>query len=53
MSLRVIREAMEIAKALGSVDMLRGQYLAAATERPWFSQKLTKLLVEVGFPAAA
>ena len=52
LSLQVIREAMEIAKRWDPSIMLAVNISPQQLKDPWFSQKLTKLLVEVGFPAA-
>jgi diguanylate cyclase (GGDEF)-like protein len=52
LSLQVIREAMEIAKRWDPSVMLAVNVSPQQLKDPWFSQKLTKLLVEVGFPAA-
>ena len=52
LSLRVIREAMEIAKRWDPSIMLAVNISPQQLKDPWFSQKLTKLLVEVGFPAS-
>lgn len=51
LSLQVIREAMEIAKAWDPSIMLAVNISPQQLKDPWFSQKLTKLLVETGFPA--
>ena len=52
LSLQVIREAMEIAKRWDPSIMLAVNISPQQLKDPWFSQKLTKLLVEIGFPAA-
>lgn len=52
LSLQVIREAMEIAKRWDPSIMLAVNISPQQLKDPWFSQKLTKLLVETGFPAA-
>ena len=52
LSLQVIREAMEVAKRWDPTIMLAVNISPQQLKDPWFSQKLTKLLVEVGFPAA-
>ena len=52
LSLQVIREAMEIAKRWDPSLMLAVNISPQQLKDPWFSQKLTKLLVETGFPAA-
>jgi len=52
LSLQVIREAMETAKRWDPSIMLAVNISPQQLKDPWFSQKLTKLLVEVGFPAA-
>jgi len=52
LSLQVIREAMEIAKRWDPSIMLAVNISPQQLKDPWFSQKLTKLLVEVGFPAS-
>ena len=52
LSLKVIREAMEIAKRWDPSLMLAVNISPQQLKDPWFSQKLTKLLVETGFPAA-
>jgi len=52
LSLQVIREAMEVAKRWDPSIMLAVNISPQQLKDPWFSQKLTKLLVEVGFPAA-
>lgn len=51
LSLLVIRDAMEIAKRWDPSIMLAVNISPQQLKDPWFSQKLTKLLVEVGFPA--
>ncbi|WP_432769272.1 MAG: EAL domain-containing protein [Sphingopyxis sp.] len=52
LSLQVVRQAMEIAKSWDSSIMLAVNISPQQLKDPWFSQKLTKLLVEVGFPAS-
>ena len=52
LSLRVIRDAMEIAKRWDPSIILAVNIAPQQLKDPWFSQKLTKLLVETGFPAA-
>lgn len=52
LSLRVIRDAMEIAKDWDPSIILAVNIAPQQLKDPWFSQKLTKLLVETGFPAA-
>ncbi|MBJ7500687.1 MAG: EAL domain-containing protein [Sphingopyxis sp.] len=52
LSLQVVRNAMEIAKRWDPSIMLAVNISPQQLKDPWFSQKLTKLLVEVGFPAA-
>lgn len=52
LSLQVIREAMEIAKRWDPSIMLAVNISPQQLKDPWFSQKLTKLLIEVGFPAS-
>ena len=52
LSLQVIRHAMEIAKRWDPSIMLAVNISPQQLKDPWFSQKLTKLLVEVGFPAS-
>jgi diguanylate cyclase (GGDEF)-like protein len=52
LSLQVIREAMEAAKRWDPSIMLAVNISPQQLKDPWFSQKLTKLLVEVGFPAS-
>ena len=52
LSLKVIREAMEIAKRWDPSILLAVNISPQQLKDPWFSQKLTKLLVETGFPAA-
>lgn len=52
LSLQVIREAMEIAKRWDPSITLAVNISPQQLKDPWFSQKLTKLLVEVGFPAS-
>ncbi|KTE08219.1 putative bifunctional diguanylate cyclase/phosphodiesterase [Sphingopyxis sp. H115] len=52
LSLQVIRDAMEIAKRWDPSIMLAVNISPQQLKDPWFSQKLTKLLVETGFPAA-
>ncbi|WP_338424276.1 putative bifunctional diguanylate cyclase/phosphodiesterase [Sphingopyxis kveilinensis] len=52
LSLLVIREAMEIAKRWDPSIVLAVNISPQQLKDPWFSQKLTKLLVETGFPAA-
>lgn len=51
LSLQVIRAAMEIAKRWDPSILLAVNISPQQLKDPWFSQKLTKLLVEVGFPA--
>lgn len=51
LSLQVIRDAMEMAKAWDPSIMLAVNISPQQLKDPWFSQKLTKLLVETGFPA--
>ncbi len=51
LSLQVIRHAMEIAKGWDPSVMLAVNISPQQLKDPWFSQKLTKLLVETGFPA--
>lgn len=51
LSLQVIRNAMEVAKGWDPSVMLAVNISPQQLKDPWFSQKLTKLLVEVGFPA--
>ena len=52
LSLQVIRHAMEIAKSWDPSILLAVNISPQQLKDPWFSQKLTKLLVEVGFPAS-
>ncbi|MDK2760714.1 MAG: EAL domain-containing protein [Sphingopyxis sp.] len=52
LSLRVIRQAMEAAKRWDPSIMLAVNISPRQLKDPWFSQKLTKLLIEVGFPAS-
>lgn len=52
LSLQVIREAMAIAKSWDPSIMLAVNISPQQLKDPWFSQKLTKLLVEMGFPAS-
>ncbi|MBL9069494.1 MAG: EAL domain-containing protein [Sphingopyxis sp.] len=51
LSLQVIRQAMEAAKSWDPAIMLAVNISPQQLKDPWFSQKLTKLLVETGFPA--
>jgi diguanylate cyclase (GGDEF)-like protein len=51
LSLQVIRQAMEAAKSWDPSLTLAVNVSPHQLKDPWFSQKLTKLLVEVGFPA--
>lgn len=52
LSLQVIRDAMEVAKGWDPSVVLAVNISPQQLKDPWFSQKLTKLLVEVGFPAS-
>ena len=52
LSLQVIREAMAIARAWDPSVSLAVNISPQQLKDPWFSQKLTKLLVESGFPAS-
>lgn len=52
LSLQVVRDAMEIAKSWDPSVVLAVNISPQQLKDPWFSQKLTKLLVEVGFPAS-
>ena len=52
LSLRVVRHAMEIARAWDPSIALAVNISPQQLKDPWFSQKLTKLLVETGFPAS-
>ena len=52
LSLQVIRQAMEVAKSWDPSIILAVNISPQQLKDPWFSQKLTKLLVEVGFPAS-
>jgi diguanylate cyclase (GGDEF)-like protein len=52
LSLLVIRNAMETAKRWDPSILLAVNISPQQLKDPWFSQKLTKLLVEVGFPAS-
>jgi len=52
LSLQVISRAMEIAKSWDPSIMLAVNISPQQLKDPWFSQKLTKLLVETGFPAS-
>ena len=52
LSLQVIRDAMEMAKRWDPSISLAVNISPQQLKDPWFSQKLTKLLVEVGFPAS-
>lgn len=51
LSLLVVREAMLIARLWASHIMLSINISPLQLKDPWFSQKLTKLIVETGFPA--
>ena len=51
LSLRVVARAMEIAKTWDPSITLAVNISPQQLKDPWFSQKLTKLLVETGFPA--
>ncbi|WP_257547664.1 bifunctional diguanylate cyclase/phosphodiesterase [Sphingopyxis sp. DBS4] len=51
LSLQVIGRAMEIAKGWDPSIVLAVNISPQQLKDPWFSQKLTKLLVETGFPA--
>ncbi|MBA3941480.1 MAG: GGDEF-domain containing protein [Sphingopyxis sp.] len=51
LSLKVIRDAMEIAKSWDPSITLAVNISPQQLKDPWFSQRLTKLLVETGFPA--
>ncbi|WP_422058930.1 putative bifunctional diguanylate cyclase/phosphodiesterase [Sphingopyxis sp.] len=51
LSLQVVRQAMEAAKGWDPSIMLAVNISPQQLKDPWFSQKLTKLLVETGFPA--
>jgi EAL domain-containing protein (putative c-di-GMP-specific phosphodiesterase class I) len=51
LSLQVVREAMLVARHWSSDIMLSINLSPLQLRDPWFSQKLTKLLVETGFPA--
>lgn len=51
LSLQVIREAMDVAKSWDPSIMLAVNISPQQLKDPWFSQKLTKLLVETGLPA--
>jgi len=51
LSLQVIKQAMEIAKGWDPSIVLAVNISPQQLKDPWFSQKLTKLLVETGFPA--
>lgn len=52
LSLTVIRDAMEIAKSWDPSITLAVNISPQQLKDPWFSQRLTKLLVETGFPAS-
>ncbi|MDX8357114.1 putative bifunctional diguanylate cyclase/phosphodiesterase [Sphingopyxis terrae] len=52
LSLLVIRRAMEIAKGWDPSIILAVNISPQQLKDPWFSQKLTKLLVETGYPAS-
>jgi diguanylate cyclase (GGDEF)-like protein len=52
LSLTVIRHAMEVAKGWDPSIALAVNISPQQLKDPWFSQKLTKLLVETGFPAS-
>ncbi|UNU43971.1 EAL domain-containing protein [Sphingopyxis sp. YF1] len=52
LSLRVIGQALEIAKGWDPSITLAVNISPQQLKDPWFSQKLTKLLVETGFPAS-
>ncbi|MDZ3830633.1 MAG: EAL domain-containing protein [Sphingopyxis sp.] len=52
LSLLVIGQAMEVAKSWDPSIMLAVNISPHQLKDPWFSQKLTKLLVETGFPAS-
>jgi diguanylate cyclase (GGDEF)-like protein len=52
LSLHVIRHAMEVAKSWDPSITLAVNVSPYQLKDPWFSQRLTKLLVEVGFPAS-
>lgn len=52
LSLRVIGQALEIAKSWDPSISLAVNISPQQLKDPWFSQKLTKLLVETGFPAS-
>ncbi len=52
LSLQVIGRAMEIAKSWDPSIILAVNISPQQLKDPWFSQKLTKLLVETGFPAS-
>lgn len=52
LSLQVIKHAMEIAKSWDPSIMLAVNISPQQLKDPWFSQKLTKLLIEAGFPAS-
>ena len=52
LSLQVIKQAMEVAKGWDPSIVLAVNISPQQLKDPWFSQKLTKLLVETGFPAS-
>ena len=52
LSLRVIARAREIAKSWDPSITLAVNISPQQLKDPWFSQKITKLLVETGFPAS-
>ena len=52
LSLQVIRQAMIVAKSWDPSLTLAVNISPHQLKDPWFSQKLTKLLLEVGFPAS-
>lgn len=52
LSMLVIRDAMRIAKDWDPSISLAVNIAPQQLKDPWFSQKLTKLLVETGFPAS-
>ncbi len=52
LSLQVIKHAMDIARTWDPSIILAVNISPQQLKDPWFSQKLTKLLVETGFPAS-
>jgi len=52
LSLQVVKQAMDIARTWDPSIILAINISPQQLKDPWFSQKLTKLLVETGFPAS-